>query len=198
MQHPLLSHLAGYRIILASGSPRRKQILLDLGLSFEVIVLSGIEEDYPPHLATEEVAPFLSKQKAKAYSHLLEDQKSIVITADTIVVIDNRILGKPEHVTEAFQMLQLLSGRDHVVITAVTLCSHQKEVTFTAKTKVWFRPLSDSEINHYISHYQPFDKAGSYGIQEWIGMIGIEKVEGSYYNVVGLPAQQLFYELERF
>lgn len=184
-------------IILASGSPRRKFLLEQTGLSFTVLK-GEVSEDYPEGMAPEEVAVYLSEKKADHFEGELKDRETLLITADTLVLIDGRILGKPVDHDDAVAMLGALSGRMHTVITAVTLRSLQKSRTFTSTTKVFFKPLSRAEITFYLDHYKPFDKAGAYGIQEWIGYIGIERIEGSYFNVMGLPVQRLYQELENF
>ncbi len=176
-------------ILLASNSPRRKQLLSDLGLAFEVRV-KEVNEDFPEQLQREQVAEFLAAHKADAY--VADLQNEVLITADTIVCLGERILNKPADAAEAFAMLRALSGTHHEVITGVCLLTRESKTVFHDVTKVYFKELSDEEIQYYIEHYQPFDKAGAYGIQEWIGKIGIEKIEGSYFNVVGLPVQKLY------
>jgi septum formation protein len=176
-------------ILLASNSPRRKQLLSDLGLSFEVRV-KEVNEDFPVHLQREQVAEFLASHKADAYAADLLNE--VLITADTIVCLGERILNKPADAAEAYSMLRALSETHHEVITGVCLLTQESKTVFHDVTKVYFKELSDDEIHYYIKHYQPFDKAGAYGIQEWIGKIGIEKIEGSYFNVVGLPVQKLY------
>ncbi|MCP2044937.1 Maf-like protein [Pontibacter sp. HSC-36F09] len=176
-------------ILLASNSPRRKELLAGLGLQFEVRV-KEVHEDFPEHLQREQVAEFLASHKADAYTSDLQNE--VLITADTIVCLGERILNKPADASEAFAMLRALSGTHHEVITGVCILTKNSKTIFHDATKVYFKKLSDEEINYYIEHYQPFDKAGAYGIQEWIGKIGIEKIEGSYFNVVGLPVQKLY------
>lgn len=183
-------------IVLASKSPRRQQLLKDLGVDF-TIILKEVEEVYPPELKKEEVPLFLSKLKADAFKPDLKENQ-LVITSDTIVCLEDRIIGKPTDRDDAFNMLSDLSGKMHEVITAVTLTSLEKQVSFFVVTKVYFKTLSNFEIDYYINNYKPFDKAGSYGIQEWIGYIGIEKIVGSYFNVMGLPVKELYDELEKF
>ena len=187
----MLSHLNKYRIILASASPRRRQLLSGLGIDFEVRTLAGIDESYPDHLQGEAIAAYISKAKAEAYRATLAPN-DLVITADTIVSVDGNVLGKPANEAEAHQMLQLLSGRTHEVVTGVTLMTKSQQQTFTATTSVTFAPLTEAEITHYVTHYRPLDKAGAYGIQEWIGMIAVESIQGSYFNVMGLPVQRLY------
>lgn len=194
MIHDLLKN---HQLILASGSPRRKQLLLDLGLTFDVQALD-IAENYPPGLKAEEIAIYLSELKADAYTFQYPGKNPLLITADTIVWLDEEVLPKPKDTRHAFSILQKLSGRSHLVITGVSLRTPKKTHSFSATTRVWFKDLNAEEINYYIRNYQPFDKAGAYAIQEWIGYIGIEKIEGSYYNVMGLPVQKLYTELNRF
>ena len=187
----MLSHLNKYHIILASASPRRRELLSGLGIDFEVRTLAGIDESYPEHLQGETIAAYISKAKAEAYRPTLASN-DLVITADTIVSIDGQVLGKPANEADARRMLQLLSGRTHEVVTGVTLMSQSQQQTFTATTSVAFAPLTEAEITHYVTHYRPLDKAGAYGIQEWIGMIAVESIQGSYFNVMGLPVQRLY------
>ncbi len=182
------------RLILASNSPRRQDLLLEAGLDFEVRVVS-IEETYPNHLPPEAVAPFLSEKKAMAFP--LPEPGTVVLTADTVVIAENRVLGKPKNQDDAALMLKTLSDRWHVVITGVSLRTTDGIKTFSETTKVHFMALEPEMINHYVNKYQPMDKAGAYGIQEWIGMIGIDKIEGSYHNVVGLPMHRVYAELKK-
>ncbi len=192
----MLNNLKNYQIILASQSPRRHQMLKELGLDFK-IQTKDVEEVYPDHLKGEEIPVYLSKLKADAFT-LDSDKKELVITADTIVCVDDMVLGKPKDRDEAVNMLKTLSGRSHQVISGVCLKSTAKEITFSTTTHVHFKELSLEEINFYIDNYKPFDKAGAYGIQEWIGFVGIDGIEGSYFNVVGLPIQRLYQELSKF
>lgn len=185
-----------HRIILASGSPRRQQFLKELDVNFE-IQLKDIEEIYPEHLQAEEITNFLAKLKASAFVLDLEDNV-ILITSDTIVWLNNKALGKPKDYDDAFEMLTEMSGTTHKVITSVCLKTIDKEVVFYEETLVTFTELSSDEIKYYLDNYKPFDKAGSYGIQEWIGLVAIEKIEGSYANVVGLPTHRLYEELMKF
>lgn len=193
----MLNNLKNYDIILASGSPRRKELLAGLGLKFNVKVLNGIDESYPPTIPATEVAQFISKKKSAAYAQLITPE-NLIITADTVVVCDNNVLGKPKNKKEAKSMLNALSGKTHQVITGVTILSVNKSVSFSVNTDVRFAKLSESEISYYIEKYHPFDKAGAYGIQEWIGFIGVEFISGSYYNVMGLPVQRLYTELKKW
>lgn len=189
--------LDNYRLILASGSPRRKQLLQDLGFAFEVQALD-LDESYPPELKGEQIAIYLSELKARAFHFNNSGNKELLITADTIVWLDGEVLPKPTSEHHAYSILQKLSNKSHEVITGVSLRTAEKIHTFSAVTRVWFKALSDDEINFYIRNFHPFDKAGAYAIQEWIGYIGIEKIEGSYYNVMGLPVQKLYQELQLF
>ena len=182
-----------HRIILASGSPRRQQFLKELDVDFE-IQLKDIEEIYPEHLQAEEITNFLAKLKASAFVLDLDDN-DILITSDTIVWLNNKALGKPKDYDDAFEMLTEMSGTTHKVITSVCLKTTDKEIIFYEETLVTFTKLSSDEIKYYLNNYKPFDKAGSYGIQEWIGLVAIEKIEGSYANVVGLPTHRLYEEL---
>jgi len=193
----ILHQINQHRIILGSRSPRRQQLLEGLGIRFEVITNDDQYEGYPPDMDKREIPVFLAKQKCNHYLKYL-DSDTILITADTIVCIDNEVLGKPADHADAANMLSRLSGRAHQVLTGVCIKSMVKESVFCVSSDVYFRKLSPNEIAHYVSNYKPFDKAGAYGIQEWIGYVGIEKIEGSYYNVMGLPTQRLFVELIRF
>lgn len=184
-----------YHIILASNSPRRRELLSGLGLDYEVRTLPGIDESYPETLQGEEIPVYISSQKASAYLDELKENE-LLITADTIVWLDGRVLGKPSDEEDACQMLRALSGKTHQVITGVTLATTTFQKSFASVSQVTFATLSDEEIKYYISHYHPMDKAGSYGVQEWIGFIGVERIEGSYFNVMGLPVQRLYRELK--
>jgi septum formation protein len=185
-----------YQIILASKSPRRQELLKELGLEFEIRT-KDIEEDFPDTLFKQEIPVYLSGIKAKAFANDLKDNE-LVITSDTIVWNENKQLGKPKDRSEAIEMLQSLSGNIHEVITSVTLMTTLKTHSFYEITKVFFKELSQVEIDYYVDNYKPYDKAGSYGIQEWIGFVGIQKIEGDYFNVVGLPLFRLNEELGKF
>lgn len=187
----------GYKLVLASASPRRKELLAGLDIPFLVRVIDGVDESYPADLPQAEIPLFISKKKSEVYASSISDNE-IVITADTVVIAGDSILGKPKDCSEASAMLRLLSGRKHQVVTGVTLAAKGKSHSFSVSTDVWFSVLSDREIDYYIEHYRPYDKAGAYGIQEWIGYVGIERIEGSYSNVVGLPVQRLYRELLSF
>ncbi|MEI7500647.1 MAG: Maf family nucleotide pyrophosphatase [Bacteroidota bacterium] len=189
--------LNGRHIILASQSPRRQYLLKELGLDFEIRT-TNINEVYPEGLLPHEIAIFLADLKAASFDVTRIDEKAIIITADTIVSVGNEILGKPSSYGEAVAMLQKLSGRKHDVITAVCLYSKNKKHLFHVLSSVYFKELSLEEIEYYIDNFQPFDKAGGYGIQEWIGYIGINKIEGSFFNVMGLPVKELYEELLKF
>lgn len=184
-----------HQIILASNSPRRKQFLKDLGLTFTVKP-ANVNEAYPSHLKGKDIALYIAQQKASVFNNL--EANELVITCDTIVWIDDVALGKPENSADAKQMLQQLSGKTHEVISAVCIKSNQKEQLFYDVTEVSFNTLSPSDIAYYVETFQPFDKAGSYGIQEWIGLVGIEKINGSYTNVVGMPMEKLYKELMKW
>lgn len=186
-----------YKIILASNSPRRRELLAGLGLDFTVKVISGIDESWPHSLKGEDIPLYISREKAAPYKPLIGPDE-LVITADTIVYVDGEVLGKPRDKADARRMLQLISDRWHEVITGVTLMTAAKERSFAVTTRVRFCNLTDDEINCYVESGLPMDKAGAYGIQEWIGYVGVEAIEGSYFNVVGLPVQRLYRELINF
>ncbi len=188
--------LKKYHFILASKSPRRQFLLKDLGLEFEVRT-KEVDESFSPDLKAEQIPLYLCEKKAHAFDDDLKDN-SVVITADTIVWVDNKVLNKPENFDDAVRMLKLLSGKMHEVYTGVCLKSKNKISSFYAVTKVHFKNLTDEEINYYISNFHPYDKAGAYGAQEWIGYIAVEKIEGSYFNVMGLPLKELYEELLKF
>lgn len=187
---------SNYKIILASGSPRRKELLGGLGLEFEIRLLQDIDESYPSGLSGTEIAEHISRKKAEAYRPTISTDE-LVITADTIVYLDGKVLGKPKDEQEAKEMLHALSGKTHDVITGVSLLTHSNLHTFSSTSKVTFSDLSDEEIAYYVGNYHPTDKAGAYGIQEWIGYVGVERIEGSYFNVMGLPVQKLYSELKK-
>lgn len=180
-----------YNIILGSQSPRRQELLHGLDVNFTVNVIAGLEENYPATLQGEEIPMFLAQQKAEAYLNSLTP-KDMLITADTIVWLDGVVYGKPKDEADAKKMLRALSGKTHDVITGVCVTTTERQETFAAISKVTFASFSDDEINYYIEKYRPMDKAGSYGVQEWIGYIGVERIDGSFYNVMGLPVQRLY------
>lgn len=180
-----------YNIILGSQSPRRQELLHGLDVNFTVNVIAGLEENYPATLQGEEIPMFLAQQKADAYRNTLTPQ-DMLITADTIVWLDGIVYGKPKDEADAKKMLRALSGKTHDVITGVCVTTTERQETFAAISKVTFASFSDDEINYYIEKYRPMDKAGSYGVQEWIGYIGVEHIDGSFYNVMGLPVQRLY------
>lgn len=186
-----------YKIILASNSPRRRELLAGLGLDFTVRVMEGIDESWPENLKGEDIPLFISLRKADRYKLAIAPDE-LVITADTIVCVDGKVLGKPSDESDARQMLRMLSGREHEVITGVTFLTSRMEHSFAVTTKVRFCRLSEEEIDYYVKNYLPMDKAGAYGIQEWIGYVGVESIQGSYFNVVGLPVQRLYRELMLF
>lgn len=183
------------RLILGSASPRRRELLSGLDVEYEVRLIPNIEENYPDKLEGEDIPLFLSEQKSLAYD-LGDDE--VLITADTIVWLDGAVYGKPADEREAREMLRRLSGRTHKVITGVCVRSNEKRVKFATVTEVTFAELSDAEIEYYVGKYRPMDKAGSYGIQEWIGYVGVEGIKGSYFNVMGLPIQRLYNVLKDF
>ena len=186
-----------YHIILASNSPRRRELLSGLDLDYEVKVLPDIEEAYPEDLPTEEIPLYIAAEKAAAYQTLMT-AKDLIITADTVVVLGDEVLGKPVDADDARRMLRELSGKTHQVMTGVCLMTLEKKRCFTVTTDVTFKVLTDKEINYYVDTYQPLDKAGAYGIQEWIGYIGVTGLKGSYFNVMGLPVQRIYQELQAF
>ena len=185
------------KIILASNSPRRRELLAGLDISFEVKVIPGIDESYPEDLPAVEVPQYISKAKADAYLGMI-DNDTMVITADTVVVLDDEILGKPVDDDDACRILHKLSGKTHQVITGVCLTSLDKQRVFAVTTGVTFKQFTEQEIDYYVSHYHPLDKAGAYGIQEWIGHIGVTALNGSYFNVMGLPVQRIYMEMQDF
>lgn len=182
---------------MASNSPRRKELLLGLDLQYEVKTLPDIDESYPENIEGEEIAVYIAKEKANAYKEYLQDN-TLLITADTIVLLGDKVFGKPQNLNEAKQMLRELSGKTHQVITGVCITSTQQERAFGVSSEVRFANLLDSEIEYYVDKYNPLDKAGAYGVQEWIGYIAVEYISGSYFNIMGLPIQRLYQELKIF
>ena len=193
----MLSHLKKYEILLASNSPRRRELLAGLDIDYRVTALPEVDESYPDTLSGEEIPLYISQEKAAAYRRFMKDN-TLLITADTIVWLDGKVYGKPRDIADAKAMLQALSGKTHTVITGVTLTSLQKQISFAVFTEVTFAALGDDEIDYYVETYRPLDKAGAYGVQEWIGYIGVTGLKGSYYNVMGLPIQRLYIELKKF
>ena len=193
----MLNNLEKYRIVLGSNSPRRKELLAGLDLQFEVETIPGIDESYPDTLTSEAIPLYIARKKAEAYLDKMSDN-DLLITADTIVATYDRILGKPANREEAIEMLRYLSDHVHEVITGVCLTTKDKTVSFSVASAVCFGRLEEEDIIYYVDKYRPFDKAGSYGIQEWIGYIGVEAINGSFYNVMGLPVQRLYQELKKF
>lgn len=192
----MLDNLKKYKIVLGSASPRRQELLRGINLNFEVLPMN-VDESYPPDLNGVEIPMYLAEKKADAYKNMLNDEL-MVITADTIVFLDGKVLGKPVDKADAFKMLQRLSGKTHQVITGVCISTNLRRRTFHTISEVKFARLNDAEIDYYLEHYAPYDKAGSYGVQEWIGFIAVENINGSYFNVMGLPIQRLYNELKRW
>lgn len=193
----MFDNLKKYHIILASNSPRRRELLGGLGIPFEVKVLPDISETYPDTLPACETAQYIAVEKAAAYRDSMQPD-DLVITADTVVICGDEVLGKPADEQDACRMLRLLSGRTHHVITGVCLTTQGRQRAFSVRTEVTFKALSDEEIDYYVRNYRPMDKAGAYGIQEWIGYIGVTGLNGSYFNVMGLPVQRIYEELRHF
>lgn len=192
----LLKELTRYNVILASNSPRRRELLGDLGIDFIVRTLNGIDESYPQELPVLEIAEYISLKKAHAYKNEMSADE-LIITADTVVILGDEVLGKPKDADDARRMLRELSGKIHKVVTGVTIVTIDKISSFSAVTDVEFAELSDEDINYYVDNYLPLDKAGAYGIQEWIGCMGVRHINGSFYNVMGLPLHRLYNELEK-
>ena len=192
----MFENLKDYHIILASNSPRRRELLAGLGLHFEVRVLPDIAESYPEELPVEQIAEYIAREKADAYRRTMNEDE-LVITADTIVVADGEVMGKPHDAADAHRMLMKLSNRTHQVITGVCLTTGKAQRAFSVSTDVTFKRLSQEEVDYYIEHYRPYDKAGAYGVQEWIGYVGVTGLRGSYFNVMGLPVQRIYEELTK-
>lgn len=189
--------ITDYKVLLASNSPRREELLRGIDIDFEIKVLPDIDETYPSNLALEEVAEFVAQKKATSYYSILKENE-LMITADTVVVLEGKIYGKPKDEEEAKEMLLALSGKTHRVISGVCLTSTIKQTCFSVTSDVEFSDLTNEEIEYYVERYSPLDKAGSYGVQEWIGYIGVKHISGSYYNIMGLPIQRLYRELKSF
>ena len=190
----MLDNLEKYKVILASGSPRRRELMAGLGVNYEVRILPDVDESYPDTLQGEEIPLYIAKEKADAYIPMMQPDE-LIITADTIVWLDGKVLGKPQDRKDALQMLRTMSGRTHEVFTGVCITTTDWQRSFTAQTEVRFATLSEDEIIYYVDNFKPMDKAGAYGVQEWIGFIGVENISGSYYNIMGLPVQRLYREL---
>jgi septum formation protein len=193
-----LKNLGKYHITLASGSPRRHELLRQAGINFTIGKGRDVPEKVPPGIHIDEVALYLARLKSDAWKDIWQQPDQLVITADTIVTIDNQVIGKPDNQEDAFKMLETLSARSHRVITGVVAASAHSKAAFSDITTVHFKPISREQIQYYIDKFEPYDKAGSYGIQEWIGIVGIERIDGSYFNVMGLPVSRLMDELEKF
>lgn len=193
----MLENLNKYEIVLASNSPRRKELLQRMGVNFKVRTLFGIDESYPDSLRGEDIVCYISRNKAKAYQSSMAPNE-LLITADTIVYVDGEVMGKPKNAEQAKEMLHKLSGKTHQVITGVTIVTAKRTENFGVTSQIKFTNITDEEINFYVDNYLPFDKAGAYGIQEWIGIVAAEEIKGSYFNVVGLPVQRLYQKLKTF
>lgn len=193
----MLENLRKYKIILASNSPRRRELVAGLGIDFEVRTIPGIDESYPDSLGSMEIPLYIARKKADAYRQNMSKEE-LLITADTIVWTFDGVIGKPTGRKDAYDMLRSLSDHVHQVITGVCITTRERQVSFSVESSVSFARLSDEEITYYLDHYHPYDKAGGYGIQEWIGYIGVKAIHGSFYNVMGLPVQRLYQELKRF
>lgn len=187
--------LSKYNIVLASNSPRRKELLTGLDINYTITVLPDIDESYPDNLKGSDIAKYIAEQKSKSYK--IEDN-TLLITADTIVILGDMILGKPKSSEDAKRMLRLLSGNTHIVASGVCIATKEKSHSFVVTSEVRFSDLEEREIEYYVEKYQPFDKAGAYGVQEWIGYIAVEHISGSYFNIMGLPIQRLYQELKKF
>lgn len=193
----MLDNLKKYNIVLASNSPRRKELLQRMGVNFKVRTLFGIDENYPDSLRGEDIVRYISRNKAQAYRSSMAPNE-LLITADTIVYVEGEVMGKPKTAEQAKEMLHKLSGKSHQVITGVTIVTADRTEDFGVTSQVKFAEITDEEINFYVDNYLPFDKAGAYGIQEWIGIVAVEEIKGSYFNVVGLPVQRLYQKLKTF
>lgn len=192
-----LQNISKYKIILASNSPRRKELLSGLNINYEIKTIPNVDESYPDSIQKTDVSLYIAKAKAAAYERLMQDD-TLLITADTVVVLNDVVYGKPKTEEEARQMLRQLSGNTHIVATGVCITTKEKQYAFKVESEVRFAKLDDEEIDYYVSKYKPLDKAGSYGIQEWIGYVAVEHISGSYFNIMGLPVQRLYQELKRF
>lgn len=193
----MLENLEKYHILLASKSPRRRELLQQLRIPFNVVTIGGIDESYPADLPAEDVPGYIAGKKASHYNSMLR-KNELIITADTVVILGKKILGKPQSPEEAREMLLSLSGKTHKVVSAVCIMTKQKRSTFSTITEVKFGEITPEEVTFYVDNYMPLDKAGAYGIQEWIGCVAVESIKGSFYNVMGLPVHQLYHELQQF
>ncbi|MBB4037185.1 septum formation protein [Dysgonomonas hofstadii] len=193
----MILDLSQYHVILASNSPRRKELLSGLDINYEIKTLPDIDESYPNDLQGDDIATYIAKEKADAYTSYMQDN-TLLITADTIVLLDGKVYGKPIDEENAKQMLRDLSGKTHKVITGVCITTKKKQKIFAVSSEVRFANLEEDEIQYYVSKYKPLDKAGAYGVQEWIGYIAVEYISGSYFNIMGLPIQRLYRELKNF
>jgi septum formation protein len=191
----MFENIKNYRVVLASNSPRRRELLAGLGIDFEVRVLPDIAEGYPDGLSATQIAEYIAREKADAYRQVMGEDE-LIITADTVVIVGDEILGKPADAADARRMLKALSGRTHQVTTGVCMVAKDQDRRFSVTTDVTFKQLTDEEIGYYIQTFKPYDKAGAYGIQEWIGCIGVTGLNGSYYNVMGLPIQRIYQVLK--
>lgn len=189
--------ITNYKVVLASNSPRREELLRGIDIDFEIRILPDIDENYPDNLLGDEIAEYIARNKAEAYKKSLQEDE-LLITADTIVLLDGEVLGKPVDKEEAKKMLRILSGKTHRVISGVCLTSTKKQTSFSATSDVEFGKLTEEEIEYYVERYSPLDKAGAYGVQEWIGYVAVKHIEGSYYNIMGLPIQRVYRELIKF
>lgn len=193
----LLDNLKKYRVILASKSPRRQELIDTLRIPYTVVTIGGIDESYPDDMPPKEVPAYLAAKKGDEYARRLECD-DLIITADTLVICDGRIMGKPKSIDEAVEMLMFLQGKTHIVVTGVCITTGERRSVFSSETKVTFATLTEEEARYYAETYTPLDKAGAYGIQEWIGSVAVESIEGSFYNVMGLPVNRLYRELKTF
>lgn len=187
--------IKGKHLLLASGSPRRRELLASLDTDIHIVKLHDVDESYPDTLKAEQVAEYIACKKRDAYDTSLLNDNDVLVTADTVVILDGKVLGKPHDAIEATKMLRAMSGKSHTVVTGVALTNSKNSVSFSTRTQVHFDHLTDEQISYYIERYKPFDKAGAYGIQEWIGYIGIKGIDGCYYNVMGLPLHDLYSKL---
>lgn len=193
----MLENLKEYHVLLASKSPRRRELLTQLRVPFNVVTIGGIDESYPADIPPMEVPVYIAGKKADAYLNMLRSNE-LIITADTVVVLDDRIMGKPKDADEAIEMLLALSGKTHNVVSGVCIMNKRRRTMFSTVTSVKFGNITEEETRYYVENYLPFDKAGAYGIQEWIGCVAVESIDGSFYNVMGLPVHQLYKELQNF